>query len=249
MFSSLLAANDDFVEMWFEGVGDNKMLGLIVTPRHKRSKSFPDKKRFDEDAVDNSFEASHRIGLDMGHLKDSVKAKKKQSPKTEVEISLKEEILQLEKRLQDQFEPATELIKEIALLELEVVHLEQHLLSLYRKAFGQQISSVSPSSKYERSKSPVTTPRGRSLDVSRPDTMPKRETSAVQSGCGSHDNPCKESSGIGGEEKLLDSGVHRCHSSLSQRSAFPTRTSPPEESLGRAVRACHSQPLSMMEVT
>ncbi|KAF2283632.1 hypothetical protein GH714_012832 [Hevea brasiliensis] len=263
MFSSLLAANDDFVEMWFEGVGDNKMLGLIVTPRHKRSKSFPDKKRFDEDAVDNSFEASHRIGLDMGHLKDSVKAKKKQSPKTEVEISLKEEILQLEKRLQDQFEvrramekalgyrtsshvnaprmsipkPATELIKEIALLELEVVHLEQHLLSLYRKAFGQQISSVSPSSKYERSKSPVTTPRGRSLDVSRPDTMPKRETSAVQSGCGSHDNPCKESSGIGGEEKLLDSGVHRCHSSLSQRSAFPTRTSPPEESLGRAVRA------------
>ncbi|XP_021661298.2 uncharacterized protein LOC110650564 isoform X2 [Hevea brasiliensis] len=247
-------------------------LGKIIA-KWTSSRRFPDKKRFDEDAVDNSFEASHRIGLDMGHLKDSVKAKKKQSPKTEVEISLKEEILQLEKRLQDQFEvrhamekalgyrtsshvnaprmsipkPATELIKEIALLELEVVHLEQHLLSLYRKAFGQQISSVSPSSKYERSKSPVTTPRGRSLDVSRPDTMPKRETSAVQSGCGSHDNPWKESSGIGGEEKLLDSGVHRCHSSLSQRSAFPTRTSPPEESLGRAVRACHSQPLSMME--
>jgi hypothetical protein len=35
---------------------------------------------------------------------------------------------------------------------------------------------------------------------------------------------------------------------LSQRSAFSNRTSPPEESLGRAVRACHSQPLSMMEV-
>ncbi|KAG8642556.1 hypothetical protein MANES_12G096700v8 [Manihot esculenta] len=209
----------------------------------------------------------------MKQLEDSVKAKKKQSPRTEVEISLKEEILQLEKRLQAQFQvrlalekalgyrtsshdiapgvsipkPATELIKEIAVLELEVVYLEQHLLSLYRKAFDQQISSVSPSSKHERSKSPVKTPRGKFLDVSRPDTMSKRETSAVQPGCLSHDNLWKEYKGIGGEEKLLDSGVHRCHSLLSQHSAFPSRTSPPNESLGRAVRACHSQPLSMIE--
>ncbi|KAJ9170798.1 hypothetical protein P3X46_018876 [Hevea brasiliensis] len=258
--------------MRFEGGGDRKMLGQIVTTAHKRSKSFPDKKRFEEDGVDKSFEASHRVKLDMGHLKNSVKTKKKQYPKTEVQVSLKEEILQLEKRLQDQFEvrrvlekalgyrtsshdnapemsmpkPATELIKEIAVLELEVVYLEQYLLSLYRKAFDQQISPVSSSGKHERSKSPLTTPRGRFLDVSRLEPMSKRETLAVQSGCWSHDNPWKESSGIGGEENLLDSGVHRCHSSLSQRSTFPNRATP-EESLGRAVRACHSQPLSMME--
>ncbi|KDP31827.1 hypothetical protein JCGZ_12288 [Jatropha curcas] len=260
--------------MWFEGGGDSKMLGLRVTSRHKRSKSFPDKKRVEEDGADSSFEVSHRIKLDMGQLKDSVKTKKKQSPKKEVQVSLKEEILQLEKRLQNQFEvrralekalgyrtlshdntsdismpkSAMELIKEIAVLELEVVYLEQYLLSLYRKAFDQQRSSFSPPSKDEVPKSPVTSPGGRRiLDVSGPDITSRREISATQSGSLLHDNPWRDSSGIGGEDKLLDSGVHRCHSSLSQRSAFPTRTSPQAESFGRAVRACHSQPLSMME--
>ncbi|EEF40076.1 uncharacterized protein LOC8260588 isoform X2 [Ricinus communis] len=259
--------------MWFESSGDNKMLGWRVIARHKRSKSFPDKKRVEEDGVDSSFEASQRIKLDMNHLKESVRTKKKQSPKTEVQNSLKEEILQLEKRLQDQFQvrsalekalgyrtsssatvsevsmpkPATELIKEIAVLELEVVYLEQYLLSLYRKAFDQQITSVSPSSKNERPNSLVTAPRGRLLDVSRPDITSKRETSASQSACQSHENRWRESSGIGAEDKLVDSGVHRCHSSLSQRSVFSTKASPPIESFERAVRACHSQPLSMME--
>ncbi|KAK6237534.1 hypothetical protein QUC31_003003 [Theobroma cacao] len=236
--------------------------------------SFPDKNRDEEDTLGSSLEASNRIKLDMGHLKDSAKTQKKQSPtpSTEVQNSLKQEILQLEKRLEDQFEvrraletalgyrtsshddtnetsvsiskPATELIKEIAVLELEVVYLEQYLLSLYRKAFDQQIVSISPSKRDERLKSPVDTPRGRFPDVSRPDDPPKVENSAVKSAyC---DKLWKEPSGIGAE-KLLDSGVHRCHSSLSQRSAFSSRTSPPDETLDKAVRACHSQPLSMME--
>ncbi|KAE8715700.1 hypothetical protein F3Y22_tig00110160pilonHSYRG00155 [Hibiscus syriacus] len=44
--------------------------------------------------------------MDMEHMKDSVKTQKKQSsaPSTEVQKSLKQEILQLEKILQDQFE-------------------------------------------------------------------------------------------------------------------------------------------------
>ncbi|KAJ4715014.1 Ternary complex factor MIP1, leucine-zipper [Melia azedarach] len=258
--------------MWFEGSADNTMRGLRVTPRHKRSKSFPDKKRIEEDSFSSSQEASQSIKLDKGCKKDSAKTKKKQLPKAEAQDYLKQEILQLEKRLQDQFEvrralekalgyntsshgdtnnmampkPATELIKEIAVLELEVVYLEQYLLSLYRKAFDQQISIVSPS-KDERLKSPLSTPLGRCMEVSEPDIMSKSEISAMKSGFLSVDNPIKESSGIGGEEKILDSGVHRCHSSLSQRSAFPARSSPPADSLGRAVRACHSQPLSMME--
>lgn len=259
-------------EMGFEGSGVKELLRLGVTPKHMRSKSFPDKKKVEEDNLDSSFEASDHVKQDMRHLKD-IKTKKKQSPKAEVQDSLKQEILQLEKRLQDQFQvrhalenalgyrssshdkttetlvpkPATELIKEIAVLELEVVYLEQYLLSLYRQAFDQQTSSVSQPAKDERYKSPINTPKVRILQASRQDITSMRESSAVQSGCEALDNPCKEPIAIGGEEKLLDSGVHRCHSSLSQRSAFLTRTSPPGDSLAKALRACHSQPLSMME--
>ncbi|KAL7224008.1 hypothetical protein ACSBR1_025459 [Camellia fascicularis] len=248
--------------MGFEGSRDG----------HKRSKSFPDKGVLEEDKLNNFLEASHRLKLDMGHLKDSVKTKKKQLPSSEVQNSLRQEILQLEKRLQDQVglrcalekalgyrssshcitdgismpKPATELIKEIAVLELEVVHLEHYLLSLYRQAFDQQVSSLSPSTKDERLKSPLTTPRGRCLQFSRSDINTNREISTVQTSCRSLANPWNESSNIE-EVKPVDSSVHRSHSSLSQRSVPSTRTSPMEESLGKAVRACHSQPLSMTE--
>ncbi|KAJ0097108.1 hypothetical protein Patl1_28839 [Pistacia atlantica] len=257
--------------------------------------SFPDKRGVEEDSLSSSQEASNRTKLPLeissdaaskclildvfweqetGQLMDSSKTKKKQLPNTEVQNCLKQEILQLEKRLQDQFQvrraleqalgyrtsshgdidkmsmpkPATELIKEIAVLELEVVYLEQYLLSLYRKAFDQQIPSVSPTTKDERLKRPLATPRPRFMEDSEPAITSKRETPAIQSGCQLVDNQWKESTVIEEEEdRLLDSGVHRCHSSLSQRSALPSRSSPPAESLGRAVRACHSQPLSMME--
>jgi hypothetical protein len=86
------------------------------------------------------------------------------------------------------------------------------------------------------------------FDVSRPD-ISKKETSATETACQSLDNTCKETNRIGGEEKLLDSGVHRCQSLLSQHTTFSNRASPPSESFGRAVRACHTQPSSMMEVT
>ncbi|EXB96690.1 hypothetical protein L484_011730 [Morus notabilis] len=234
--------------------------------------SFPDKKKVEEDNLAGSMEASNRVKLDMGHVKACVTSKQKQSPKKEVCNSLKQEILQLEKRLQDQFQvrcalekalgyrssahgniadvempkPATELIKEIAVLEVEVMHLEQYLLSLYRKAFDGQVSSLSPPTKDERLYSPLTTPRTSILDASKSGITSKRESMAVQSNCQSLENPWKESNGIGGE-KFLDSSVHRCHSSLSQRSAFSTRASPPGESSAKAVRYCHSQPLSMME--
>ncbi|GAV68268.1 DUF547 domain-containing protein/Lzipper-MIP1 domain-containing protein [Cephalotus follicularis] len=262
------------MRMGFRGSGDGKMLELRVIPIHKRSKSCPDKRRVEEDSVESSHAASHRIKFqDRVHLKDFVKTKKKHSPNVGVQSCLKQEILQLEKRLQDQFEvrcslekalgyrtfshnnmnetfmpkPATELIKEIAVLEVEVVYLEQYLLSLYRKAFDQQISSAPPSTKDKRLKTPLTTPQGRFMDVPRTNITSEKENSAVESDYQSLDNSWKESNGTRGEEKPLDSGVHRCHSSLSQRSAFPTRTSPPVEYLGKAVRGCHSQPLSMME--
>ena len=76
-------------------------------------------------------------------------------------------------------QPAMELIKEIAVLELEVVYLEQYLLSLYRKAFDQQVSSISPSKRGERLKTSVGTPRGRFSKVSRPDDPSQVENLAV----------------------------------------------------------------------
>ncbi|KAE8693296.1 putative set domain protein [Hibiscus syriacus] len=257
------------------GSAESNMLGLRVTTlRHKRSKSFPGKKRVEEDGLGNSPEASNRIKLDMEHLKDSVKTQKKQSPTPSIEVqnSLKQEILQLEKKLQYQFEvrraletafgyrtsshedrnetsvsvtkPATELIKEIAVLELEVVYLEQYILSLYRKAFDQQVSSIAPSKRCEMIKTPIDSPRTRFSKVSKPDDASKVENSALRSGY--HDNSCKAPCGFE-EEKLLDSGVHRCHSSLCQHSVYSSRAAPPEENLDKAIRTCHSQPLSMME--
>lgn len=197
------------------------------TSIHKRSKSFPEKSKFEE----NSLESSARVKLDKGRSKNFINAKTNHLPKNEIRNSLRNEILELEKRLQDQVcvrgvleqaiddkschgirnqasisKPAMDLIKEIAILEYEVSHLEQYLLSLYRKAFDQQILCSSPLKNNQKSKPPL-----------------------IINGCFKDDE----------QNQLLDSGVQQCHSSV-------TRTCPPEI-LGKSVRACHSQPPSMME--
>lgn len=139
------------------------------------------------------------------------------------------------------------MIKEIAVLELEVSHLEQYLLSLYRKAFDGQISSTSPTTYDEKLKSPMNSPKVKYIVNCVPDMTSKKEDKAVQSGYDSFGNPLKEYTGIC-EDKLLDSSVRRCQSSLSHYSVFSKRTSLPDDSLDRAVRPCLSQPMSMMEV-
>ncbi|XAR57856.1 hypothetical protein NMG60_11026140 [Bertholletia excelsa] len=243
---------------------------LHEAPRHKRSKSFPDNRGLEEDGLDGFLEPSLRQNSDMKHLEGYVQFKKKHSPTSVVKTSLRREILQLEKRLNDQVvvrlalekalgyrplscdtvneisipKPAADLVKEIAVLEVEVMRLEQHLLSLYRKAFNiHQISSVSPTDG-EASKSPLTIPREIHLQASRCDAT-KRETSAVQTSCQLLVNRWKESPNAKGE-KFVDSGVQRCHSSLSQQSLL-SRDSPPLRSLSKSNRNFHSQPLSTME--
>lgn len=139
------------------------------------------------------------------------------------------------------FQSATELIKEIAILEVEVTHLEQYLLSLYRKAFDQQVSSLSPSARVDQVNSPLTTPRRRRLEFSSPDIARQVDGRLIPT-------QRNESSCLG-EEKFVESNVNRCQSSLSQCSALSNKNSPPAESLGKALRACHSQPLSMAEVS
>ncbi|CAN7126039.1 unnamed protein product [Brassica rapa subsp. narinosa] len=122
------------------------------------SASFPEKKR-DEPFSNTSFEASQRTKLDMGRSNESSRGTKHNHYHSNTETSLKHEVDQLETRLEDQFKQATDLIKEIALLE-RVVHLEHYLLSLYRKAFDQQIT---PNSESKKPKSPsvLTTPTRR----------------------------------------------------------------------------------------
>ncbi|KAJ4966030.1 hypothetical protein NE237_017879 [Protea cynaroides] len=242
---------------------------MEVASRYKRSKSYPDKRLEEE---------QRRLKLGMGQGKGHAEPKENHSPMLGVQSSLKQEILQLEKRLQDQFvvrhglekalgyrssfhdisnensmpKPAKELIKEIAVLELEVLYLEQYLLSLYRKSFDQQISDLSPSTMSERVESSLFTQKDMFLKVSGLAISSERENSAVQSARlplrrDLIANPRKDFIDIPRAKNLLDFGIHRSHSLLSQHSAYLTRTSPPMETLDRALRACHSQPLSFLK--
>lgn len=262
--------------------------------RHKRSRSFPDKRRVGN-GLDDSHEDSLRLKLDIVRIERSIKSKQHQSPTVETQHSLKHEILQLEKRLQDQFavryalekalgsgssfyernepasisKPTTELIREIAVLELEVTYLEQYLLSLYRKAFDQQISSVSPTTKDRhissasvtktdqkissasptrkdpRLRSPTVTPRRLFVDEDAAETATKAENPADKSAPKLLSCTVEEPNEFTGGGRMLDSNVHRCHSSLSYRATVATRPSP--NTLSEALRVCHSQPLSMTE--
>ncbi|KAJ0236585.1 hypothetical protein HA466_0258650 [Hirschfeldia incana] len=156
-------------------------LRMAQIHKRSNSASFPEKKRAEEDQPSNtSFKASQRTKLDMDRSNESTSAKHNQYHSV-TESSLKEEIDQLETRLHDQFKvrcvlekalgsgtassyiltetndipmpkAAIDLIKDIAVLEMEVIHLEQHLLSLYRKAFDQHISSVSPNLEKKKKK-------------------------------------------------------------------------------------------------
>ncbi|XP_023744271.1 uncharacterized protein LOC111892465 isoform X1 [Lactuca sativa] len=220
----------------------------VVTCTHKSSKSsFPGKNGVEED---NQKTKSSTNSDNNNHL-----------PNAEIQNSLRNEILQLEKRLQDQVavrgaleqalgyrsssleitnqalipKPATELIKDIAVLEYEVSHLEQYLLSLYRKAFDQQISCPYDD---EASKSPLMiTPRGKYVETCRNDISLKLQDANHNNNRGVEVKEEEEE-----EDIVLDSGVHRCHSSLSHQSIEN-----PINTLGKELRACHSQPLSMME--
>ncbi|KAL9370908.1 hypothetical protein Peur_036048 [Populus x canadensis] len=212
----------------------------------------------------------HLKSKKMGQLEDCVEVKKRQFPNTEVQNSLKQEILDLQDRLQDQVlvrralekalssrsfshdimtdksipKPAKDLMKEIAVLELEVVYMERYLLSLYRKTFDQQASSLSTKDEREdeRFKMSSDAHRGMFPAVPRNDIMSVKDNSTDNA---SHlTSLTKECNGTWGLEKLLDSSIHRCHSSISQRSIG---TSPPTRSIVRAIDSYHSLPLSMLE--
>ncbi|KAK8613761.1 hypothetical protein V6N13_101517 [Hibiscus sabdariffa] len=214
---------------------------------------------FGSDLQLQSMEATHKRSSSYPFeytIKSHIEAKNQNfSPK--VQNSLKQESLHLRRRLQDQFavrhalekalshrpftydapvedfnpKAAKELLKDIAVLELEIAYLEKYLLSLYRKAFNRRVSCLKT---IEESPKPTSVAQKAIFpEVLAHDIFSEKE------------NPPKECSDVWGSKKLLDSGIYRSHSSLSRGTAYSVTS--PQINVDKAVDLYHSLPLSMLE--
>ncbi|VAH46441.1 uncharacterized protein LOC119363859 isoform X1 [Triticum dicoccoides] len=254
--------------------------------RHKRSKSDLEEKNA-KDALHSSHKASHNQPKLNGtnsnsHLQSETN--KGIHPKTDTQDSLRKEIVQLERHLDDQqtvrgalekalgpnpapvtlsnespiLQPTNQLIREVATLELEIKHLEQYLLTLYRKAFEQ--APMVPSSLVVRQEEPAPPKPSVSSRSALMEETPKPKATAGRGGDAMLHYSCpplsKRRNGTMMEDcspstcptKAMDSdhGL-RSQSALSFRGVCSSRISPSEESLARALRSCHSQPFSFLE--
>ncbi|KAL2477198.1 hypothetical protein Fot_46212 [Forsythia ovata] len=205
----------------------------------------------------------------MGHLQ-YFEAKKRQLPPGEAQNFLKEEIVQLQKQLEDQIivrsalekamnyrpllddptyksltQPASDLIKEIAVLELEVAYLEKYLLSMYRRTFSKRLSTLPTMD--ERKNTNSETHKWMFPEFNKPGLTSAKESSVTfVPPRDSVDNLHRKCNDILGAETLVDTGIGRSQSSLSQRSTCAFRTSP-SQAVSEAVDLHHSLPLSMLE--
>lgn len=248
--------------------------------KHERSKSDPVQKKAETDWLETqNFEASYHFEwVGMGQQKlNNVKTRNTKASNHQVKNSLKQEITHLQEQLRDEFvvrralekalsfspfsydvsveksipKAAKELIKEISVLELEVVNLEKYLLSLYRKTLDSRVSTLSTTDEKPKSTSMADT------DVL-PEVSGQNVTSETENACSTILSGGLISSSTGhsfreldetlGSRKLLDSSIHRSHSSLSLRSACSVRISPSLKSLANAFESYHSLPLSMLEI-
>ncbi|KAE8719182.1 cytochrome c bioproteinsis protein CCS1 [Hibiscus syriacus] len=243
-----------------------KQLEFMEATSHKRYNSDLLQKKVKKNKLNTIFEAFNRH-KEMGEIKGHAEAKTETS-NFEVRNSLKQEILQLEERLQDQFvvrstlekelsrpftydvavenlipKDAKELIKDIAVLELEVAHLEKYLLSLYRNFFDNTFLSLNTID--ENLKATSMAHKEMFQEVQMHDIMSEKEN--IVSSRSSIGNPPKECDNVWGTAKLLDSSIYQSHSSLSQRSAYSVDS--PQRTVAKAVEQYHSLPLSMLEQT
>ncbi|KAF7810949.1 protein kinase [Senna tora] len=207
---------------------------------------------------------------EMEQPMESTESKKRQYHNIDLQSSLTQEILRLQKRLHQQFvvrcalEKACylpfsqdavlensipmatkELIKEIGVLELEVVYLEQYLLSLYRKRFDHQVLSAKErrldiALDSNEGSSSIT---GKSTNTISEKDIGVTHYSSLISPRNSVGKECKKQLE---PEAVLDSSIHRSHSTLSQRSVCTIETSPAKIQ-AKAVDSFHSLPLSMLE--
>lgn len=127
--------------------------------------------------------------------------------------------------------------------------MEQYLLSLYRRAFDQEVTSASPSKRDKTVGSHVETPRGSFLDGSTPrlNALSNREHGMVQSARQPLNEPSKN--GTGTEQNRLGLQINRCQSALPQSSGFAAKSSPPADGSPRALRACHSETFPVAEAS
>ncbi|WJX51543.1 hypothetical protein P8452_37729 [Trifolium repens] len=271
----------------------------VSVSSHKRSNSDPMKWRVMEDEFVNIRESSYQSKAELGDQKQNIESKKRQYNNMDLQSSLTQEILQLQKRLQQQFvirrafektcylpfsqdtkvensvpQAAKELIKEIGILELEVMYLEQYLLSLYRKRFDEHISSLSTkerrleSASYINKSTSALSCNGSILEKQRrlelashinkvasvvpvSGAISDREVSVPRS------SDTLSTSSLGGfqlkecinqlePESVLDSSIHRCYSALSQQTACSIEASS-EDIRTKAAESYHSLPLFMLE--
>lgn len=127
--------------------------------------------------------------------------------------------------------------------------LEKYLLSMYRKAFDNRLSSLSMKNhkpKEELSRKERILSEANKLDCKATEKRPATSTSPALQPQALVNSPPKECSG--GTQKLLDSSILRTHSSLSH-AGCSFRTSPPIGALAEALDSYHSLPLSMLEVS
>lgn len=139
-----------------------------------------------------------------------------------------------------------DLVREIALLELDIMCLEKYLLSMYRKTFGKRLESVSM--KDDTTKTNSTPNEKKFVGVKEKNDKLKENpsTNITSPILPSLSNPIKECDYD--KQKLVDSTILRCHSSLSH-AACSFRASPSVALLADAVDSYHSMPLSMLEHT
>ncbi|KAH0722686.1 hypothetical protein KY290_005343 [Solanum tuberosum] len=122
-----------------------------------------------------------------------------------------------------------DLIKEVALLELEIMYLEKYLLSMYRKTFAKQ--------------------RLQSLDdTTKTKEMKKHNNIITEENKITNTSPCMPPVEGLGDPSLVDTSILRCHSSLSHTAvAASFKPSPLVGVLADALDSYHSLPLSMLE--
>lgn len=141
--------------------------------------------------------------------------------------------------------------------------MEQYLLTLYRKAFEQQAPAFSPPdaapafSPPDRREAPKLSVSSRSGQL--------QETPMAMKSCKSRgdatlrssyppahkkwNDPLADCCTSARSDRVVDSDVLRCQSALSYRGVCSSRILPSEDdSLARALRSCHSQPFSFVEV-
>ncbi|KAL5219128.1 hypothetical protein ABZP36_019812 [Zizania latifolia] len=243
---------------------------------HSRSKS-DSVRMLRMDSTDSSSPRCHaQHQQSAGERKDQSSTNRRPSRTTELPSSLIQEVQHLENRLNDQFAmrralekalgykpcaihssnqsciptPTEQLIKEIAVLELEVICLEQHLLALYRKAFEQQFCSAHSACDMEINKQAVRSFSGILTGSSELEFSTPRKHQLVQSSgmiLARRSTPTNLNSETIISHYNDKTGIGRSHSSLLQRSICSARVSPSAKNLARALKPCHTLPLSFVE--